>query len=233
MSVVTTRRAPAGPKPFSWSYSRLKNFETCPKRHWHVDINKDAKEEDSEQLQWGNAVHKALADRIANGTPLPIGMERYEDWANRILTGGGNILVEQKLAINKDFGKTTWFGDEAWYRGIGDVIKIVGRVGLIVDWKTGKIIEDSQQLALMAACVFAHFPEVLKVRSVFAWLKEDADTKQDFDRNQMVDMWRNLWPRIEALRNAHTTTSYPAKPGRLCRNWCPVKQCPHNGESYG
>ena len=76
MSVVTTRRAPAGPKPFSWSYSRLKNFETCPKRHWHVDINKDAKEEDSEQLQWGNAVHKALADRIAKGTSLPIGMAR-------------------------------------------------------------------------------------------------------------------------------------------------------------
>src|SRR5205807_2231069 len=77
------------------------------------------------------------------------------------------ILVEQQLAINADFGPVPWFDSAAWFRGIGDVIKIVGPVALIVDWKTGKIVEDSQQLALMAACVFAHHPEVQKVRSEF------------------------------------------------------------------
>jgi hypothetical protein len=235
---ITTRHG--GPKPFAWSYSRLKNYESCPKRSWHIDVlpkgdpNKVI-EPEGEQLLWGNAVHKAFAKRLV--TPFvvfPKGMERYESWAEKILVGSDNlnvkILVEQQLAISADFGPVPWFDSAAWFRGIGDVIKIIGPVALIVDWKTGKILEDSQQLALMAACVFAHHPEVQKVRSEFAWLKEDATTRADFHRNEMADMWKHIWPRIEALKNAYETTSYPAKPGALCKRWCPVTQCPHNGE---
>jgi hypothetical protein len=239
---VVTRKfdgtAPA--KPFAWSYSRLKNFETCPKRYWHIDVQKDFKEEEGESLIWGNMVHKALAKRIAEGAPLPKGMEGYEKWCARVIgepTANTRMLVEQQLAINADFGPTAWFPSDAtkagtgapWYRGIGDVIKIVGPVALIIDWKTGKILEDSQQLALMAACVFAHYPEVQKVRAEFIWLKEDANTRGNFDRNEMAQMWKNLWPRIEALKNAHDTTSYPPKQGGLCRRYCPVTSCPHHG----
>lgn len=227
MQITTTRNKP---KPFAWSYSKLKNFESCPKRHWHVDIKRDIKEPEGEALLWGNAVHKALADRVEKGTPLPKTMADYEKWAERILVGGGRVLVEQKLAITKDFGPTSWFGDDAWYRGIGDVIKIVGPVALIVDYKTGKILEDGSQLALMAACVFAHHPEVRKVRSEFVWLKEDATTRADFERSAMASFWRNIWPRIEMLEQAQATTSYPPKPGALCRRWCPVTVCPHHGE---
>lgn len=237
-AVVTTRHG--GPKPFAWSYSRLKNFESCPKRSWHIDVlpkghAQKVVEPEGEQLLWGNAVHKAFANRLSASTPFPKGMERYETWASKILAGYGEnpavrILVEQQLAISKDFGPVPWFDSAAWFRGIGDVIKIVRRVALVVDWKTGKIIEDSQQLALMAACVFAHHPEVQKVRSEFAWLKEDATTRADFDRNEMADMWRHLWPRIEALKDAYENTNYPPKPGALCKRWCPVTQCPHNGE---
>jgi hypothetical protein len=227
MQVVTTRNKP---KPFAWSYSKLKNFESCPKRHWHVDVQRDIKEEEGEALLWGNVVHKALADRVAKGVPLPKQMADYEKWPARILTGDGKIFVEQKLAITKDFAATSWFGDTAWYRGIGDVIKIVGPVALIVDYKTGKILEDGSQLALMAACVFAHHPDVQKVRSEFVWLKEDATTRAHFSRDDMAKVWRELWPRIEALEHAHNTITYPPKPGALCKRWCPVTVCPHHGE---
>ena len=227
MQVTTVRNKP---KPFAWSYSKLKNYETCPKRHWHVDIQRDIKEEEGEALLWGNAVHKALAERLDKNVPLPKSMLEYEKWAERLLHGGGTILVEQKLAINKEFGPESWFGDKAWYRGIGDVIKIVGPVALIVDYKTGKILEDGSQLALMAACVFAHHPEVKKVRSEFIWLKEDATTRADFTREGMAEIWRGIWPRIESLEYAHNTMTYPAKPGPLCKRWCPVNVCPHHGE---
>lgn len=218
-------------KPFAWSYSRLKNYETCPKRHYHCDIAKDVKEEESEALLWGNEVHKQLARRLAKGTALPDGMEQYEDWCAKIIgNGDGRLLVEQKLAITKDFAPCGFFDGGAWFRGIGDVIKIVGPVALIADWKTGKIVEDSMQLALMAACVFAHYPDVQRVRSEFIWLKEDATTREDFSRDDLVGVWRSLWPRIEQLEAAYVAVAYPPKPGRLCRNWCPVAQCPHHGE---
>jgi PD-(D/E)XK nuclease superfamily len=221
-------------KPFAWSYSKLKNFESCPKRHWHVDIAKDAKEEESEQLKWGNTLHSAAAKRLKKKVALPPGMEAVEAWCKRFEATPGEILVEQKLAINKDFGKCSWFDNSAWFRAVGDVIKISGPVALIADWKTGKVLEDSQQLALSAACVFAHHPDVQRVRSLFVWLKEGPDVKSEdtFTREGMVNMWKNIWPRIQQLQNAHDTMTYPAKPGRLCRNWCPVDVCPHHGESH-
>lgn len=244
MQVTTTRHVA---KPFTWSYSKLKNFEACPKRHYHVDIKKDFVEAESEQLREGNRVHKMFEDRIGKGTPFP---EAYagtlEPWVKRAFdvkdtrTGnyrgvdvrdlGARVLVEQKLAINSSFGPTGYFAFDVWHRGKADLIWTLGTLAGVVDWKTGKILEDAVQLFLTAACVFAHYPEVQTVRSTFAWLAEGADTTLDIARADLPRMWSDLWPRIEALREAHQEMSYPPQPGRLCRSWCPVTACPYHGK---
>ena len=245
MSIVTSFDGSAykpKPKPFSWSYSRLKNFEVCPKRHYNVDIIKAFKEEEGEALQWGNAVHKALAMRCGpSEVALPHTMNGYEKWAARVTSGSNHtIWVEQQLAIDENFGPTKWFANDAkragqnepWLRCIADVLKISasGKSALAVDWKTGKIIDDAPQLALLASCIFAHHPDILKVRSEFIWLKEEASTRKDFLRTDMANIWKGLWPRIEALKRAHETSDYPPKPGFLCRRYCPVTSCVHHGE---
>jgi hypothetical protein len=228
MQITTTRRRP---KSFAWSYSKLKNYETCPKRHFHVDIQKDAKEEESENLQYGNMLHDALGKRLGEKrTPLPKSFAHMEEWCTRLDDGRGELHSEQKLAITKDFGPCAFFDNEAWFRGVADVVKIMGPVALVLDWKTGKVVEDSVQLALTAACVFAHFPQVQKIRCEFVWLKEDATSRADFARTDMPGFWASVLPRVQTLEQAHNTTTYPAKPGNLCRRWCPVKQCPHHGE---
>ncbi len=228
---LTTTRLNSGAKPFSWSYSKLKNFESCPKRHYHVDVLKDIKEDQSDALVWGNIVHKALEQRIIKSTPLPVGMEPYEQWCLKVIGDGtGEIFGEQKLAITKDFAPCTYFDRAAWYRSVADILKIDGSVGLAVDWKTGKILEDGSQLALMAACAFAHYPDLMVIRTEFIWLKEDASTRADFRREQLAEIWKSIWPRIEALEHAYKTTSFPAKPNYLCKRWCPVSSCIHHGE---
>jgi hypothetical protein len=218
------------PKPFSWSYSKLKNYESCPKRYFHVDVEKTVKEEESEQLAYGNAIHKALAEAISGKAPLPKHFGHVQGWVDKV-TGGvtGKILVEQQLAIRQDFSPTEWFGRDAWYRGIADVIKVVGPVAIVLDWKTGKILEDGVQLALMAQCVFSHHPEIQKIRTEFVWLKEDATTRADFAREDMVNVWNGVLPRVQTLEAAHKGANFPPKPGYLCRKWCPVTQCPHHG----
>lgn len=227
MAAITTQY---GPKPFTWSYSRLKNFEACPKKHYEIDLKKSIKEEQSDQLLWGNQVHDGLAKRCGGKrTSLPKGMELYEPHAARVLTSAGNIYVENQMALTREFAACGYFDPPVWFRAKVDLIKINGRVALIIDWKTGKIVDDSCQLALSAACVFAKFPEVQKIRSQFAWLAQNAKTDEDFTRADMPGMWRGLWPRIQALEHAHNTTTYPAKPGGLCRSWCPVTSCPHHG----
>ena len=225
MQVVTTRNKP---KPFAWSYSRLKNFESCPKRHWHLDIQKDIKEEEGEALLWGNVVHKALADRVAKSVPLPKAMADYEKWAERILTGGGNILVEQKLAITKDFAATSWFGDTAWYRGIGDVIKIVGPVALIVDYKTGSNkYPDLKQLQLMALMTFAHFEQVQTIHAGLLFVMHKHFIPDTYTRDRTDDYWKDFWWNLERLQNSHETGTWQANPTPLC-GWCPVRTCEYH-----
>ena len=221
------------PKPFAWSYSKLKNFETCPKRYYNIDVAKLVKEEESEQLTYGNTLHKVLAEAISGKAPLPDHFRHLQSWVDKLTRTDGKLLVEQQLAIDINFGPTEWFSKTAWYRGIADVIKIVGapgaQVAVVLDWKTGKILEDGIQLALMAQCVFAHHPDIQKIRTEFVWLKEDATTRADFTRDDMVKVWAGLMPRVQTLENAHKAANFPPKPGYLCRKWCPVDACPNHG----
>ena len=86
-------------KAFAWSYSRLKNFETCPKRFYEVDVAKRY-QDSTEQLDWGNAVHAALAQAV-KGNPLPSTMP-FKKWIASVGKFQGEKLVEQKFALTKD-----------------------------------------------------------------------------------------------------------------------------------
>lgn len=226
IATTTTRNRP---KPFSFSYSKLKNFETCPKRHYHYEIAKDVLEPEGEALQYGNAVHAALAKALM-GTPLPKHFEHLQRWVDRVNPETGTLLVEQSLAITSEFEPCEWFAKTAWFRAKTDVVKITGRVALAVDWKTGKVKDDGAQLALMAQCVFAHHPDVQAIRTEFVWLAEDATTRADFKREDMAGVWAGLLPRVAMLRQAYERQEFPPKPGGLCRKWCSVVSCPHQGK---
>ncbi len=98
------------------------------------------------------------------------------------------------------------------------------------DWKTGKILEDAPQLGISASVLFAHHPELQAVKTNFVWLKDNTPgTDVVFRRAEMATFWAGLLPRVAAMERAYLTTTYQAEPGRLCRNWCPVKSCPHHG----
>lgn len=216
-------------KPFTWSYSRLKNYATCPKRHWHIDIVKNIVEEKSDELKWGDEVHDKLAKRLAKKKPLPNTMKDYEKWCAGIEQMPGDLQVEQKYGIREDFAPCTFFDSKVWYRGIADVAVVKAPRALAVDWKTGKVVADSQQLALMAACLFAHYPQIEQVDTIFMWLKDDARTHEVFKRSEMPAMWNALMPRIKEYKQAVDHDEFPAKPGGLCKRWCPVDTCPHHG----
>ena len=225
--VTTTGRKKAR---FTWSYSRLKNFEACPHKHNMVDLTKEFAEEESDQLRYGNAIHKAAEDRLGpKKVPLPTFAKKLAKYCDGLESTPGEIIPEIKAAFTDLIYPCDYFDDDVWYRGKIDVLKINGPVALVIDWKTGKIIEDSVQLALAAAWVFAKYPQIKRVRSEFVWLKFDARTHATFTPEDIGDLWSSLEPRIEAMRVAWETGVYPAKQGGLCRNYCPVETCKHYG----
>jgi hypothetical protein len=227
------------PKPFSWSYTALKNFENCPRRHHEVDKLKNFREEESDALLWGNQLHDAMEKRISKGTPLPLTMQRFEKWANPFAVAtmdpdnpSVQVRTELKLAFTRQFQASSYFDNGTWFRAKVDVLVVIPghKMAMAIDWKTGKILEDFSQLALAAQCVFANYPEIDKVASVYAWLGDDAKTVDVHTRAGMASVWNGLWPRVEALEQAHANQYYPPRPSGLCKRYCPVTSCEYHGK---
>jgi PD-(D/E)XK nuclease superfamily/Homing endonuclease len=124
-------------KSFSWSFSRLKAFEDCPRRYHEVQVLKKWPEERSEQLKRGDEVHDAMALALIGGKPLPEKYATYQPWIDKVVRTKGELLVEEqcKWAIDRDFQPVEWFAPKAWLRCIADAVVVDDICALVVDWK--------------------------------------------------------------------------------------------------
>ena len=225
-------------KPFSFSWSKIKNYRTCPKRHYEIDIAKNYKEEgDNPALKWGNEVHEAMAKFIGKGVKLPTLVDRYEAWPTNVrklaAMPGVDCLVEQKLAIGKDFKAASFFSNDAWFRAVADVLLLIkeSKAAITIDWKTGgKVQPEFEQLALSSQTVFATYPWVEEVLAIYVWFGHDTQSPKIYRKADMPAVWNELWPVITEMTDAAKTTTYPAKPSGLCKNYCKVTNCPYHGK---
>lgn len=224
-------------KSFSWSWSKLKNYRSCPKRHYEIDLARNFHEDkENEALRWGNEVHLAMAKRISEGAALPITMQRYDGWpsgARRLKDAGLPVEVERSLAIDRNFQPCGWLAPEAWFRAKIDVSLLVesAKAAISIDWKTGgKVEPEFEQLFLSSQAIFAHHPNVDEVAALYVWLGHDMHTAKVYQRDQMGALWSNLWPEIEQMFEAWRTVTYPPKPSGLCVRHCPVTSCPYHGK---
>jgi len=209
-----------------WTYSRLTAFETCPKQFYHLKVLRDFKDPPNAASEWGGRVHSAFENFIDYAVPLPTGMQQWAPILDKFLALKGKHLVEYKYAIDSAFKPTEW--DGAWSRGIADFLVRGKCTSVQVDWKTGKM-KPSEQLALYAAYEFHENPEVETVHTAFVWLKLKKITKETYTREQLSGIWDNLLPRVRKLESAYERDSWPARPSGLCREWCSVTTCNHNG----
>jgi CRISPR/Cas system-associated exonuclease Cas4 (RecB family) len=221
---------------FAWSYSKIDNFETCPKKYYEYSVAKSVKDDSTENIDWGNEVHDAMRDALRKVKPLPEHMRPFQPWVDRVLAGPGDLLVEQKYALDAGLNPVRYYAPTVWYRGIADVVRTHEIVGLAIDWKTGKKKENKVQLGLMALCIFQHFPKVQVVRTEYVWLQEDpadvpnATTQQIFRRGDMVKFVSEVLPRVQKLEWAHRTMTFPPNPSGLCVRYCKVTSCPFHGK---
>lgn len=225
-------RDPKPTKPFSWSYSALKNFETCERRHYEIDRAKRWKEDSSDALLWGNSFHEAMAARIGpKKKPLPITMAKYEEFALVAEKYGaaGEIHVENKIAFDRAFRATEYFDNSTWFRGVIDLIIRIGDLAIMWDWKTGKVLDDPQQLGLFATCVFSRYPEIQRCQTSYIWIGNDATSDALFTRADLPRIWADIMPRVKRMEEAYYSVSYSANPSGLCKKYCPVASCEYYG----
>ena len=214
-------------KQTAWSYSRLNNFETCPKKFWHLSVRKDVREGENENMRYGKLVHKALENRVGKDKPLPLNLRYLEKYAGLLAAAKGSKLCEQQLAIDASFEPCDWFSKQTWCRAILDLAIVSGT------HKTGKITSDFTQLRLAGVLLMLHMPELQTVDLSYLWTKEKKITKYEdgpLTRDDIKSVVLELMPRLKKYEKAHRMESFPARPGYLCKRFCPIVACPYHGE---
>lgn len=217
----------------AWSYSRLNNFETCPKKFWHQSVAKDVYEAESEAMRYGKLVHKALELRVGKGKPMPLNLRYLDKYAKMLADASGDKLTEQQLAIDANFEPCGWFDKKTWCRAILDLAIVKGTHAIVFDYKTGKISDDFTQLRLAGVLLMLHMPEIQTVDLSYLWTKDKKITKYDegpLTREDIKRVVLELMPRLKKYEKAHRMESFPARPGYLCKRFCPVVDCPYHGE---
>jgi CRISPR/Cas system-associated exonuclease Cas4 (RecB family) len=220
-------------KQTAWSYSRLNGFETCPKKFWHLSVRKDIREAESEAMRYGKMVHKALELRVGKNKPMPLNLRYLDRYAKTLAEAKGNKLTEQQLAIDNNFEPCDWFSKDTWCRAIIDLAIVNGTHAIVIDYKTGKISSDFTQLRLAGVLLMLHMPEIQTVDLAYLWTKDKKMTKYEdgpLTRDDIKHVVLELMPRLKKYEKAHRTESFPARPGFLCKNWCPVTTCGYHGE---
>ena len=103
---------------------------------------------------------------------------------------------------------------------------------VVLDYKTGKITDDFTQLRLAGVLLMLHTPEIQTVDLAYLWTKDKKLTKYErpLTRDDIKSVVLELMPRLKKYEKAHRTENFPARPGFLCKKYCPVVGCPYHGE---
>lgn len=206
----------------SLSYSRINDYEICPRRFHHKHILRDVPYEESPAMAQGSAVHEAIKDRL-HGVPLPEGMPyEYLVQAVEAERGDRTLLCEHQLGMKQDGQPCDFHDPDVYLRGIIDLCITDYQCAWIGDWKTGKVRENPTELKIHAVLLRAAFPSLSSITGNYIWLNEKrvGQAWDLSDTNQTWDWISTLSRHIEA------NGVWSPNKGPLCA-WCPVtrEQC--------
>ena len=215
----------------TWSFSSLKTFQQCPKKYFHIKVAKDVVDRPHESALYGSAVHKAAEDHVAEGVPIPAKYGYMIPTIEALKGIPGEKFCEIKLGVTEKLETCDYDAPNAWWHGIVDLLIVDEDTGTahMVDYKTSKNARyaDTKQLDYMAVAVFAHFPEVTRIKSALLFVVSNDIVKKSHD----VSLKRNyIQPAVvdlDRLQKARETGVWNPIRGPLCR-FCPVKTCEHN-----
>lgn len=214
-------------KRFTWSYTALTQFETCPNQYAAQRYWEQTKQEDTEATIWGKRVHKALEDYVRDGVPLAEDFKPYKKWADTIICMPGEVSCELQFCINTDCEVVDWFAEDAWGRGVIDLLKVNGKEAFIGDWKTGKVKNDETQLKLFAYFTSLLHPEIEWYNCRNMWLKFDTATGFKMHRDELPAVWDGIRSRVNKVMQCWELQNFPCSPSGLCRGWCANQECLH------
>ncbi len=215
----------------SWSFSSLKTFQQCPKKYYHTKVAKDVTEPDTTATLYGKSVHTAAEEFIRDDKPLPPQYAYMQPMLETLKAIPGDKLCEVKLGLTKDLKACDFAAQNVWWRGIADLVVINREAGVAhsVDYKTSKSARyaDVKQLDLVAAGLFAKFPQINKVKSALIFVVSKEFVKATHYREMMPKYVEKPAQDVARIEAALKNGIWNPIQGPLCK-FCSVKQCEYN-----
>lgn len=210
----------------AWSWSRLNDFEKCPKQLYWKSIAPKALRcpfVTSPAMERGKLLHKSLENAVQFGDqlhPEVAHVKKIVDAIREEMNSGWVVHTEQQRALTEDLNTTTWFAKNVWLRVIYDVIMVKGNEAKILDWKTGKNSGYTDQLAISAFTGFVLLPPLEKVTTSYIWVDHKATTTREYHRGQYEALEENFRERSEMIQICNDSGEWPAKPSNFNCRWC-------------
>jgi len=233
--------------PIALSYSRLSQYEECPRRfQLNYILKAFPVEQDNPYFIRGNAIHKQLemyaldAYVKSQGMDSKVKVPKLSDASktatkivDNLIKTHDSIEVEQQLCVDKEWRPVSWFSKPtiAYYRVIVDLLAInaAGRSAMVIDWKTGKVREyddkETGQLHLTATTMFELMPEIDTIKTAYLFVDHRQSIARTFRREDLPQMKK---PFIHAYNEVNSDEDFEPTPNPHC-TYCPAtkKQCPY------
>ena len=217
----------------AWSYSRLTTAERCLKMFRHHNILKDVTFKASPAMDRGKDLHSrldlAVQRYVGNGVTsddpktihvMPI-IKSFCDLHEIVTT-------ELQIAFREDLSICDWFDKGTWLRAILDVIGTRGAVASVIDWKTGQVRYERDQLRLFALVTLLRMPKIEEVHTSLIFIDHKQSTPAEVThRRQLPLLLQEFSDRAELIQIAEQKGDWPASPGSHC-GWqcaCSKRQC--------
>ena len=196
---------------------------------------------ESEASRYGNRFHATAELRLLYDEPEAPEFLEFKPVFDSIRSLPGKLHAEVELAVNAAFEPC----DMKDYRNkeLGnkiDVLVVDNDYARIIDWKTGKRYDDPLQIDINAVTVFSNFPQVNRIRARYLYTKtgEFGMTKNYYRTaayvtsgadEPLVNVRQGLRMHLLRMQNAFKEDRFRPNRNGLCKNFCPVHDCPMNG----
>jgi hypothetical protein len=217
----------------TWSYSRLKAYETCPKQFHHIKVLREFVEPETDAMSYGTAFHLAAEEYIQDEEPLPHEFLYAKPTLDALNARKGDKYCELKMGITAEFRPCDFFHKDVWWRGTADLAIVQEAVADVIDYKTSKSSKyaDTGQLELMALAMFKHFPKLQKVRAALVFVVAKDFVKTVYNREEdEARLWAKWLKKHKRMDKAFATDTWNPNPSGLCKAHCLVTTCIHNGK---
>ena len=218
----------------AWSYSRLVDYEQCPRRAQLKYIDKVPEPErplppgkTEHANDRGTRVHEAAEHFVKGKIEFIPELKKFqaEFEGLRKLYSEGKVSLEGEWAFDKDWASVAWMSEDCWSRVKLDVaVDLTKTHAAVIDFKTGKRygneVKHAEQGQLYQVAKFMRDPNIQKVEVELWYTDLDHIESFSFTRQYGLKLLKKFHERGEAMTQA---VDFPARPSAFTCKWCPYK----------